>query len=244
MSTVIPPIVDEIEYPTSDGKPMAETDIHRDLMVDLIETLRSYYAHRPDVYVSGNLMVYYEPGNPRKFLSPDCFVIFGVPNTKRMLYKSWEEGNHFPSVVIEITSKITRKKDQGKKLETYRDVWKVDEYFLFDPRAEYLAPRLQGYRRVGELYERMVPLVEDVLLSTVLGLRLEGAGTELLLVEAATNRLLHTPDRQLAIEEAQRRIHAEQTAAAERAAREAAEAELARLRAELAALRSSPAPDA
>jgi len=28
-----------IEYPTGDGKPMAETDIHRNDMVDLIQSL-------------------------------------------------------------------------------------------------------------------------------------------------------------------------------------------------------------
>ncbi len=28
-------------YPTSDGRPIAETDLHRDLMVDLIETSRT-----------------------------------------------------------------------------------------------------------------------------------------------------------------------------------------------------------
>ncbi len=45
--------------PESDGKPMAETDIHRDQMVDLIYGLREFL--RPDSRrdVSGNLFVYY-----------------------------------------------------------------------------------------------------------------------------------------------------------------------------------------
>ena len=30
----------KVEYPSSDGKPMAETEIHRDNMIDLIEALR------------------------------------------------------------------------------------------------------------------------------------------------------------------------------------------------------------
>lgn len=222
---------------------MAESDLHRDLMFTLIGTLRGYFAGRPDVYVSGNLMVYYEPGNRRKFLSPDCFVIFGVPNHRRELYKTWEEGR-YPSVVFELTSRSTEREDTGRKLELCRDLWKVEEYFLFDPGGDYLVPRLQGYRRVDDQFIPIEPLAEDVLYSPVLGLRLEAAGTELIVVDGATNRLLHTPDRQIAIHEGQRRREAERVAAAERGAREAAEMELAQLRAEIAARKHTPTPDA
>lgn len=47
----------EIDYPTSDGKPMAETDVHRQDMIDLIETLQDHFADDPDVYVTGNLLL-------------------------------------------------------------------------------------------------------------------------------------------------------------------------------------------
>jgi hypothetical protein len=55
-----------IHYPDSDGKPMAETPIHRDNMSDLIGTLSHRYAKEKNVYVSGNMMMYYVKGNPRK----------------------------------------------------------------------------------------------------------------------------------------------------------------------------------
>ena len=48
-------------YPTSDGKPMAETDRHRQLMFDLIEQLKRHFAGQSDTYVSGNLLLYYDP---------------------------------------------------------------------------------------------------------------------------------------------------------------------------------------
>src|ERR1700676_31204 len=60
------------DYPTSDGKPLAETDWHRDLMVLLIEMLRAFYQGQR-VYVSGNLLVFYERGNRRRHVSPDVF---------------------------------------------------------------------------------------------------------------------------------------------------------------------------
>ena len=76
MSTVRPPRrVREITYPTTDGKPMAETDYHRDVMLDLIETLRAFYAADPMVYVSGNLLLFYEEGDRRRHVSPDVFVV-------------------------------------------------------------------------------------------------------------------------------------------------------------------------
>src|SRR5262245_49441202 len=98
----------EIQYPTSDGKPMAETDIHRDVMVETIEILRGFFADQTNVYVSGNLLVYYVERQPRKHRSPDVFVVWGVPKHDRLNYKIWEEGQA-PQLVIEITSKSTRK---------------------------------------------------------------------------------------------------------------------------------------
>ena len=48
----------EPDYPTSDGEPMGETDLHRDMMVNLIEALRNYYRNDSQVYVSGNILLY------------------------------------------------------------------------------------------------------------------------------------------------------------------------------------------
>jgi hypothetical protein len=64
----------EVHDPESDGKPMGETDDHRDQMVRHIELLRHFYGGQ-QVYVSGALLVYYEQGNPRKFVVPDAFVV-------------------------------------------------------------------------------------------------------------------------------------------------------------------------
>ena len=67
-----------IVYPESDGKPMAETDVHRKLMMNFILMLENHFQNDDEVYVSGNLLMYYEEGNPRKSISPDVFVVFGL----------------------------------------------------------------------------------------------------------------------------------------------------------------------
>src|SRR4051812_1502969 len=104
------------DYPTSDGKPMAETDWHRVLMVRVIQLLQEFFTPRPDVYVSGNLLVFYEEGNKRKHVAPDCFVVFGVEKEMRDNYLVWEEGKA-PDVVFEFTSASTRTEDTRKKFE-------------------------------------------------------------------------------------------------------------------------------
>jgi Uma2 family endonuclease len=178
-------------YPTSDGKPMAETDWHRDLMLDLIETLKLRYECEQLVYVSGNVLLFYVPGNKRRHISPDVFVVKGIPKGKRLNYIVWEEGKA-PQFVIELTSSSTRREDTDRKFRLYRDVLKVKEYFLFDPHGDYLRPQLQGYRLRGGEYHLIRP-VAGRLPSRVVGLHLEGHGDELRLYDPATQRWLPTP---------------------------------------------------
>ena len=179
-----------VEYPTSDGRPMAETDLHRDDMVDLIQTLKGRYAGQEDVYVSGNLLLYYEERNKRKHVSPDVFVVKGVGNHRREYYLLWEEKKG-PDLAIEVTSKSTRAEDLKTKFALYRDALRVGEYFLFDPRSEYLDPPLQGFRLHRGEY---VPIraVGGRLPSKVLGLHLEKVGTELRLYDPVSGHLLPT----------------------------------------------------
>jgi Uma2 family endonuclease len=181
---------------------MAETALHMENMIDTIQVLQDYYADRPDVYVSGNLLLYYEEGNRRERVSPDVLVALGVPKGPlRDYYLVWKEGKA-PDFVVEITSKSTRREDQDKKFALYRDVLRVPEYFLFDPRAEYLDPPLRGYRLAAGEYVPIEPIAGR-LPSQVLGLHLERDGERLRLFDPATGERL--PTRLEAREAAQRR---------------------------------------
>ena len=102
-----PVIVPAISYPESDGKPVGETDVHRQEILDLIAALSEHYRLDSLVYVSGNLMFYYKRGNPSAVVSPDVFVIKGVPKKERRTYKLWEEHKP-PATIFEITSRSTR----------------------------------------------------------------------------------------------------------------------------------------
>ena len=208
----------KVVYPTSDGKPMAETDDHHDLMVELIETQKAHFASEPNIYVSGNLLMYYVRGNPRRHVSPDVFVVHGVKKKSRLkYYATWEQQGKGPDFVVEMTSRSTRKEDTEKKFRLYQDVLHVAEYFLFDPFAEYLKPPLQGYRLKRGRYVR-IKSVGGRLPSEVTGLHLERHGEELRLYDPTHKLWLPNP------EETKAKL-------------EASEAENARLRQELEALR-------
>ena len=131
-STVPPRRGSEIFYPESDGEPMAETDFHAKLLTDLRIALKMFFAEREDVYVTGNIMFYYEEGEPKEVISPDVMVCFGIPKGNRTSYKTWEENDVVPSVVIEISSRGTWRKDRVEKRALYAMLG-VKEYFIFNP---------------------------------------------------------------------------------------------------------------
>jgi Uma2 family endonuclease len=178
-------------YPTSDGKPMAETDWHRDAMAALISSLSDFFAEEPLVYVSGNLLLFYEEGNRRRRVAPDVFVIWGVEKLLRPNYLLWKEG-HAPQVVIEVTSSKTKHQDRKIKWALYQDTLRVREYFLFDPDGDWLDPPLQGYRLREGTY-RPIRCLSGRLPSQVLRLHLERDGRMLRLWNPATQLWLPTP---------------------------------------------------
>ena len=223
-----PPLA-PVEYPGSDGKPMGETLLHGRCIRDVLGALHAFFAERSDVLVAGDNFIYYEEGNPKASVVPDVFVVFGAVKDEyraegwRDVYKLWEEPKG-PDFVLEVTSRSTRREDRVQKRSLYAELG-VGEYFLFDPKGEYLEPRLQGMRLCGGRYERRWPVRvpggggEEGVWSGVLGLYLYGRGRELRLYDPVEGRELRT--------------HEEEAAARreEAAARRAAEARLAELEA-------------
>jgi Uma2 family endonuclease len=224
------PLRQDIIYPESDGQPMAESDLHREEMVDLIAGLQRRYRETPDVYVAGNLFFYFVRGDPRSVVAPDVFLVQGVPKVRRKIYKLWDEGR-VPSLVIEVTSESTCDEDLFKKKRIYEQLG-VEEYFLHDPLGDYLSPRLQGHRLVRGRYEPLSPASDGSLLSRATGLTLKVEGLKLRLIDIASGEPLPWVE-ELDI----RALKAEERAEIEAAARHAAEERVRGLEAELARLR-------
>ncbi|PSN10901.1 hypothetical protein C7293_26345 [filamentous cyanobacterium CCT1] len=169
-------ISDRIVYPDTDGQPMTESDATRDYLIYCVEVLRLYFKSRPNVYVSGNLFIYYEEGNSKAAVSPDVFVIFGVSQRQRRSYKSWQEGGKLPNFVLEITSRTTKRQDEDEKPRLYASLG-VEEYFQYDPTADYLNPQLRGAQLIDGAYQPLplstTPEGIPYIHSQVLGLDLQ-----------------------------------------------------------------------
>jgi len=194
-----------IEYPDEDGKPMAEGDVQCSYLTYARNALRIYFQNHSDVYVAGNLFIYYEEGNPEAVVAPDVFVVFGVENQDRRSYKTWQEQHKNPDFVLEITSKTTRSKDQGAKKGIYAFLG-VHEYFQYDPTGDYLNPQLQGLRLVeGNYFPVKTTTLSDnslSLSSEVLGLELRLEFGELRFYDPATGQKLLTHEEAVAAQQA------------------------------------------
>lgn len=246
--TVVP---ETIDYPDSDGLPMAENESQFWPILYVGSALDRYYQDRDDVYVVGNLLLYYQEGNPRegdfgKSVSPDLMVVLGAPKHVRSSYRLWEEPKA-PDFVLEIASESTYRTDRGEKRDIYAGMG-VSEYWQYDPVGNYLDPPLLGFRLIGGRYVPIPAMAQEGGMLTV---RSEVLGLELRLTAGAPVReALHFYDPvrseylrtyrevdQAREEEAQARREAEgrlrQTQdrlREEQAARQALEAELRELR--------------
>ena len=227
-------------YPESDGKPMAETDMHAVAIIDLRQRFDGFFADNPDTYVSGTLMMYDVEGPSRTAVSPDILVSFGIGKKLRRTYKVWEEGKP-PDFVMEFSSKGTFQNDLGHKMAHYASMG-IPEYFLCDIDRRYLPTPLMGFRLKGETYERIPENVDGSIPSVTLGVSFHLLDEGLAVYAEATGHWLQTPAE--AAEAAEQR--AEQEAAArerEAAARAEAEAEVSRLSEELEHLKARLSDD-
>lgn len=217
-----------VDYPSSDGRPMAESEFQLIPLIDAISALRSHFADREDVYVVGNMFLYYEEGNPRAVVAPDVFAVMGAPKHMRHSYKLWEEPKA-PDFVLEVTSRSTRNNDQRRKRKVYAALG-VDEYWLYDPTGDYLDPRLQGLRLVEGRYR---PLPSVTMLGGGRSLHSRALGLDVRLAAGKVLRFHDPASGQdlLGYQETQAQMREE------RAAHQATKARLAELEARLAGSR-------
>jgi Uma2 family endonuclease len=235
------------------GDVVPQSGEHFDYAHLAVHLLRDHYASQPDVYVAGDMkMLWGIPGLPEP--SPDVAVIPGYrPREKPPTsFNVLAEGTR-PCLVLEVVSPSDPEllqNDYVKKVEIYQRAG-VPEYILLDPPRPATKNRLllTGHRLGTDgRYRPIEPDGEGFLLSETTQLRfgVDRDGKSLVILDAMTGqRLLTSEDLRAAlqVETETRRAAEEQARAAEERAsqqteiRRAAEAEIARLRAELDRLR-------
>ena len=214
-------------YPEEDGKPMAASDLHRRQLMWTLQALEEHYSKNPTVYISGDIMMYYVQGSPRKSISPDVLVSFGIGMKERRTYLVWEEGK-VPEFVMEFSSKNTYQNDLTGKMDIYASL-KIQDYFLYDAEGLYLPSPLMGYELVDGIYVEVSPDENGGFRSSSLGLdfhlRDEGLG----IYDPVANEWVQTRAEAAEARTAQEATRAE--AAEARTAQEATRADTAEARA-------------
>ncbi|MGK0184799.1 MAG: Uma2 family endonuclease [Verrucomicrobiales bacterium] len=129
-----PPFVDstKLVYPDSDGKPMADNTRQFRYIATLKGGFDSYYRHRDDVFVAGDLLWYPVEGDNTTRYAPDVMIVFGRPPGDRGSYRQWEEAGVVPHVVFEILSPGNTVREIQAKFEAY-ERFGVTEYYVYDP---------------------------------------------------------------------------------------------------------------
>jgi Uma2 family endonuclease len=212
-------------FPPTDlysDEPPLESDLHRDQIDLLLACLRLWWADRNDYYASGNTTIYYNENQltTRDFRGPDFFVVLGAENRPRKSWVLWAEDGKYPDVIIELLSPSTAAVDRGLKKELYQSRFRTPEYFWFSPATL----EFEGFRLDQGRYQPIEPNVEGRRWCESLGLYL-GIHQDQLRYFSTEGELVPTP-LELA-EKAQGEVEQE------RQQRQAAEAEVERLRAKL-----------
>lgn len=162
----------DINYPESDGKPMADNTLQFRWIVTLQGGLDDLFRDDPLVFVAGDLLWYPVEGDNRTSQAPDAMVVFGRPKGDRGSYRQWDEDGLAPQVIFEVLSPSNRVGEMLRKLRFY-ERFGVEEYYVYDPdHAE-----LTGWTREGSRLEEIPDC--DGWVSPRLGVRFDLTAGEL-----------------------------------------------------------------
>ena len=149
-------------YPETDGLPMPDGFYQDPIFRRAVGALEFHFSGVPGAVVSGNTLLYYVEDNPRRVLSPDCYVAFDLSDAaleslsvrENNSYHLWEVGKP-PDFVLEIGSPSTAHRDQTTKRDIYADMG-VGEHWRFDGTGgDFYREPLVGERLVNGEYERL-----------------------------------------------------------------------------------------
>ena len=228
-------------YPCEDDEPMAATGFHAEQISNFFDQLYRYFAINPHIYVGIDNFIYYREGDLTKFVAPDVYIVLGANKfPQRRSFYTWSEGA-VPAAVFEFLSDSTANQDRHEKVRLYLMDMGVQEYFIHQPEMKKPA-EFRGWRRSpssgiseilpdaqGGLFSETLNLLfrwEDILPNEVRLLRPY--------LPDGTPITTSMEEEHLRMEEQRMRLEAETLAAEETTRRREAEAEVERLRAQLA----------
>ena len=156
-------------YPSEEDDPMPAADSHGRQLALFYEQLWQYFEIDEHIHIGIDSFIYYSEGDISKRLAPDVYVVFGVAKMPRSSFYTWAEGA-VPAAVFEFLSESTAAHDRTEKMERYFIDIGVEEYFIHQPVLD-TPPEFRGWRRSasGDIVE-MVPDDQGGLFSESLNL--------------------------------------------------------------------------
>ncbi len=149
-----------VVYPESDGMPLPDGETQAPIYVKILGTLRTFFRNVPGARVNGDTFIYYVEGDPRRSVSPDCYIALDLPDEafesieRNNTYLMWEVGKA-PDFILEIGSESTGSADLGRKRDLYADLG-VLEYWRYDRTGgDFYGEPLVGERLVDGEYRRL-----------------------------------------------------------------------------------------
>ncbi|MBW4636153.1 MAG: Uma2 family endonuclease [Iphinoe sp. HA4291-MV1] len=174
---------EDILFPSSDGKPMAENTEQYRWIVIIKENLEILFAADDNVFIAGDLLWYPVRSQLISPTAPDVMVVFGRPKGKRRSYRQWNEENISSQVVFEILSYSNNTDEMNRKLLFY-NTYGVEEYYIYDPESY----QLDGWLRQDENLQKLWQM--DSWVSPRLGIRFETGQGELIIYRPDGQRFL------------------------------------------------------
>ena len=226
-------------YPYEDDEPMPATEFHGLQINIFYDQLFRYFRVNDYVHIGNDNFIYYEEGDITKVVAPDIFVVFGVKKYPlRRSFYTWSEGA-VPVAVFEFLSDATADQDRHEKVQVYLKEMGVQEFFIHQPEMDKPA-EFFGWRRVSGDIVEIVPDAAGGLFSEALKLWFrweEDQTTRVRLLRPSlpdgTPITTSTEEERLRIEAEARAEKAERQVQEEAERRQALEAEVEHLRAQL-----------
>lgn len=231
--------VDWSSWYLTDEADIGQSPQHHHLAAMFESIVRTHAAERgwTGTLVGGDAFFAWVPEHPLVRVSPDVYTVSEPPDPLPKAFHMWTPGHRPPRFALEIVSEAWRK-DYHDNPPKYAQLG-VAELVIFDPEGDRARSRertpLQLFRRAADgvfvrVYVGPGPVYSDELEGWLVVVGAGASSTLRLALDAAGQRLVPTEAERAELE----RTAKEQ----ERSARLAAEAEVARLREELARLRA------
>jgi Uma2 family endonuclease len=168
----LPTLPPPIDYPESDGQPMADNTRQLEWIFIFVGNLRALYRDDPNVFVGGNQNWYPVEGHPEIVNAPDVYVAFGRPKGHRSSWKQWLENDTPLTVVFEVRSPSDSDQKMRDKFFFYEEHG-AEEYYMYDPETNTLEVYVRGQATLAQKHPA------HGFVSPRLGIRFDLSGDEM-----------------------------------------------------------------